>query len=222
MGEVTDTHYSVELCGGTHVNALGDIALVTIVSEGAVASGIRRIEALTGEAARLHLARRESQLKDIASMLKTAPDEVAARVESLLTERRAMEKELSETKTKLALSGGDGAAAEPEAIGDLNFLGQIVNGLDPKELRGLLDQTKARLGSGVAAVIAINDGRASIGIAVTDDHVGNHNAVDLVRAGVEILGGSGGGGKPGFAQGGGPDGSKADAALAAVRALLAG
>ena len=222
MGDVTDAHYSVELCGGTHVNALGDIALITIVSEGAVASGIRRIEALTGEAARLHLARRESQLKDIASMLKTAPDEVAARVESLLAERRAMEKELSDTKTKLALSGSGGAAAEPEVIGDLNFLGQIVNGLDPKELRGLLDQSKARLGSGVAAVIAINDGRASIGVAITDDHIANHNAVDLVRASVEILGGSGGGGKPGFAQGGGPDGSKADAALAAVRALLVG
>ena len=222
MGDTSGSNYSVELCGGTHVNALGDIALVTIVSEGAVASGIRRIEALTGEAARQHLARRESQLKDIASMLKTAPDEVAARVETLLAERRAMEKELSDTKTKLALSGGGGAAAEPEMIGNLNVLGQIVNGLDPKELRGLLDQSKTRLGSGVAAVIAINDGRASIGVAVTDDHLGCHSAVDLVRAGVEILGGSGGGGKPGFAQGGGPDATKADAAMAAVRALLGG
>jgi alanyl-tRNA synthetase len=222
MGDTSGANYSVELCGGTHVNALGDIALITIVSEGAVASGIRRIEALTGEAARQHLARREGQLKDIASMLKTAPDEVAARVETLLAERRAMEKELSDTKTKLALSGGGGAAAEPEVIGDLNFLGQIVNGLDPKELRGLLDQAKTRIGSGVAAVIAINDGRASIGVAVTDDHSGTHNAVDLVRAGVEILGGNGGGGKPGFAQGGGPDATKAEAAMAAVRALLAG
>ncbi len=221
MGETSGSNYSVELCGGTHVNALGDIALVTIVSEGAVASGIRRIEALTGEAARQHLARRESQLKDIASLLKSAPDEVAARVETLLAERRAMEKELSDTKTKLALSGG-GAAAEPEAIGNVSFLGQIVNGLDPKELRGLLDQSKGRLGSGIAAVIAINDGRASIGVAVTDDHTGSHNAVDLVRAGVEILGGSGGGGKPGMAQGGGPDATKADAAMAAVRAMLGG
>ena len=166
------------------------------------------------------MARRESQLKEIASLLKTAPDDVAARVETLLSERRTMEKELSDTKTKLALSGGGRAAAELEIIGNLNFLGQIVHGLDPKELRNLLDQSKARLGSGVAAVIAINDGRASIGVAVTDDHVSHHNAVDLVRAGVEILGGSGGGGKPGFAQGGGPDGAKAEAALAAVRALL--
>ena len=220
MGDTSGSNYSVELCGGTHVNALGDIALVTIVSEGAVASGIRRIEALTGEAARQHLARRESQLKDIASMLKTAPDDVAVRIETLLAERRAMEKELSDTKTKLALSGG-GAAAEPELVGNLSFLGQIVNGLDPKELRGLLEQSKARLGSGVAAVIAINDGRASIGVAVTDDHSTSHNAVDLVRVGVEILGGSGGGGKPGFAQGGGPDATKAEAAIAAVRALLA-
>ncbi|MEQ1537364.1 MAG: alanine--tRNA ligase, partial [Sphingorhabdus sp.] len=110
MGDTSGTNYSTELCGGTHVNALGDIALITIVSEGAVASGIRRIEALTGEAARQHLARRESQLKDVAAMLKTAPDEVSARIETLLAERRAMEKELSDIKTKLALSGGGGAA----------------------------------------------------------------------------------------------------------------
>jgi alanyl-tRNA synthetase len=222
MGDTSGTNYSTELCGGTHVNALGDIALITIVSEGAVASGIRRIEALTGEAARQHLARRESQLKDVAAMLKTAPDEVSARIETLLAERRAMEKELSDTKTKLALSGGGGAAAEPEAINGINFLGQIVNGLDPKELRGLLDQSKTRLGSGVAAVIAINDGRASIGVAVTDDRISSYNAVDFVRVGVEVLGGSGGGGKPGMAQGGGPDATKAEAAMSAVRALLVG
>ena len=133
-----------------------------------------------------------------------------------------MEKELSDTKTKLALSGGGGAAAEPEAINGVNFLGQIVNGLDPKELRGLLDQSKTRLGSGVAAVIAINDGRASIGVAVTDDNISSYNAVDFVRVGVEVLGGSGGGGKPGMAQGGGPDATKAEAAMSAVRALLVG
>jgi alanyl-tRNA synthetase len=144
------------------------------------------------------------------------------RVQTLLAERRALEKELSDAKTKLALSGSGGAGAEPELIGDVNFLGQVVEGLDPKELRGLLDKSKARLGSGIAAIVAVNDGRASIGVAVTDDQVDRYNAVDLVRAGVEILGGNGGGGKPGMAQGGGPDGTKADAALEALRSLLAG
>ena len=139
MGDTGGANYSVELCGGTHVNALGDIALMTIVSEGAVASGIRRIEALTGEAARQHLARREGQLKDVASLLKTAPDEVAARVETLLAERRALEKELSDTKTKLALSGGSGPKAEAEKVGDTNFMGQVIPGIEPKALRGLAD-----------------------------------------------------------------------------------
>ncbi|MBK9433530.1 MAG: alanine--tRNA ligase [Sphingomonadales bacterium] len=222
MGDADGKNYSVELCGGTHVNALGDIALMTVISEGAVASGIRRIEALTGEAARLHLSQRESQLKGLASLLKISPDEVGARVETLLAERRALEKELSDTKTKLALSGEGAVSSEPEVLGEYGFLGQLVSGLDPKELRGLLDQAKNRLGSGVAAIIAINDGRASIGVAVTDDLVERQSAVDLVRAGVEVLGGNGGGGRPAMAQGGGPDGSKADAALDAIRKILLG
>ncbi len=216
--------YSVELCGGTHVRALGDIGLLRIVAEGAVSSGVRRIEALTGEAARAWLVRREEALKGTAALLRTTPDEVEARVAALVDERRKLERELAEAKKALALGGG-GAGAAPaadESIAGVTFTGQVIEGLEAKELRGLLDQAKARIGSGVAALIAVNDGRASIAVAVTDDLTGRLSAVDLVRAGVEALGGKGGGGRPDMAQGGGPDGANAAAAIAAVRAVLAG
>lgn len=224
MGRITDKHYSVELCGGTHVNATGDIALLRIVSESAVASGVRRVEALTGEAARNWLVRREDALKSAASALRTAPEDVEARVTALLDERKRLERELAEAKKALALGGGSAAApgAADEKIGDVTFAGQVIDGLEAKELRGLLDQAKARIGSGVAAIAAVNDGRAAFAVAVTDDLVGRYSAVDLVRAGVETLGGKGGGGRPDMAQGGGPDGARATEAIAAVRAAIAG
>jgi alanyl-tRNA synthetase len=228
MGRVAETHYSVELCGGTHVRALGDIGVFRIVSESAVSSGVRRIEALTGEGARHWLVDREDKLKGAASLLRTTPDEVEARVAALLDERRKLERELAEAKKALALSGafggggGAAAAAADEEIGGVKFSGQVLDGLDPKELRGLLDQAKQRLGSGVAVIVAVNDGKASIAAAVTEDLVGKVSAVDLVRAGVEALGGKGGGGRPDMAQGGGPDGSKAADAIAAAKAVLAG
>jgi alanyl-tRNA synthetase len=213
--------YSVELCGGTHVRATGDIGLFRIVGESAVSSGVRRIEALTGEGARQWLVGREDALKGAASLLKTTPDEVEARVAALLDERRKLERELAEARKALALGGG-GAKAETadEEVSGVKFSGQVLDGLDPKELRGLLDQAKARLGSGVAAVVAVNDGKASIAAAVTDDLTAKVSAVDLVRAGVEALGGKGGGGRPDMAQGGGPDGSKAAEAIAAVKRAL--
>lgn len=223
MGDTGGGNYSVELCGGTHVNALGDIALMTIVSEGAVASGIRRIEALTGEAARQHLARREGQLKDVASLLKTAPDEVAARVETLLAERRALEKELSDTKTKLALSGGSGPKAEAEMVGDTNFMGQVIPGIEPKALRGLADEQMKALGGGVVAIIAANENANTVVVAVSQDLVGKFSAPDLVRAATAAMGGQGGGGRPEMAQGGGPAGSdQAQAGIDAIKAVLAG
>ena len=222
MGDTSGSNYSVELCGGTHVNALGDIALVTIVSEGAVASGIRRIEALTGEAARQHLARRESQLKDIASMLKTAPDEVAARVETLLAERRLMEKELSDTKTKLALSGGGGTKVEAEKIGSINFMGQVIPGIEPKALRGLADDQMKALGGGIVVIVAANEGANTVVVAVSPELTTHYAAPDLVRAATTAMGGQGGGGRPEMAQGGGPAGNdEAQAALKAIRQLLA-
>jgi alanyl-tRNA synthetase len=212
-------HYSVELCGGTHVNALGDIQLFKIISEGAVASGIRRVEAMTGEAARLWLTDREDKLKGIAASLKANPEEAPARVAALSETVKRLEKELADAKKAAALGGG-GAAAEPEDVGGVKFLGQSYDGLDPKDLRGLANDAKTRIGSGVVALLTVNDGKASILIAVTEDLTARYSAVDLVRAGVEALGGQGGGGKPDMAQGGGPEGSKAASAIAAVKAAL--
>ncbi len=215
-------NYSVELCGGTHVKATGEIGLFRIVSESAVSSGVRRIEALTGEAAREWMVGREEALKSVAATLKTVPDEVEARVAALVDERKALERELAEAKKALALGGGGGAAPQAdEEVAGVKFSGQVLQGMNPKELRGLLDEAKARMGSGVAAICAVNDGKAAFAVAVTDDLTDRLSAVDLVRAGVEALGGKGGGGRPDMAQGGGPDGDKADAALVAVREVIA-
>ncbi|MBV1691784.1 alanine--tRNA ligase [Novosphingobium sp. G106] len=216
-------NYSVELCGGTHVAATGDIGVFRVISESAVSSGVRRIEALTGEGARKWLVGREDALKGTASLLRTTPEDVEARVAALLDERRKMERELAEAKKALALGGG-GAKAEAadEEVGGVKFSGQVIDGLDAKELRGLLDQEKQRMGSGVAAIVVVNEGKASIAAAVTEDLTGKVSAVDLVRAGVEALGGKGGGGRPDMAQGGGPDGAKAAEAIAAVKAVLVG
>ncbi len=224
MGKTDATHYSVELCGGTHVNALGDIGLLTIVSEGAVASGVRRIEALTGEAARLWLSGREGQLKDIASLLKTGIDDVASRVETLLTERKRLEKELSDAKTALAMSGGSGGApkADVEMVGGTAFLGQVITGIEPKMLRGLADeQMKALENGGVVAIVAANDASNTVVVSVSAHLLAAITAPDLVRAATTAMGGQGGGGRPEMAQGGGPAGTEqASAALDAIRQTL--
>ena len=223
MGRAVDKHFSVELCGGTHVRALGDIGVFRIVSESAVSSGVRRIEALTGEGARQWFVAREDALKNTAAILRTTPEDVEARVAALMDERKKLERELAEAKKALALGGG-GAKAESadEDVGGVKFSGQVLEGLDPKDLRGLLDQAKQRMGSGVAVIVAVNEGKASIAAAVTEDLVGKVSAVDLVRAGVEALGGKGGGGRPDMAQGGGPDGSKAADAVAAAKGVVVG
>lgn len=226
MGAADDHHYSVELCGGTHVRALGDIALFKIVGESAVSSGVRRIEALTGEAARIWLNGRDDALKAAAAALKTSPDDVPARVAALAEQLKKAERELADAKKALALggsgSGGGGSAAGPavEQVGDTSFLAQVVDGLDPKELRGTVDGLKKQVGSGVAMLVAVNDGRASVAVGVTDDVAPKHSAVDLVKAAVAALGGQGGGGRPDMAQGGGPDGGAANDAVAAVKAAL--
>jgi len=214
--------WSVELCGGTHVSALGDIGLFKIVGESAVASGVRRIEALTGEAARLWLTAREERLRETASALKTTPEEVPARVAALVEERRKLERELAEAKKALALGGGAARAeaAGPEQVAGMGFIGQVIEGLDPKGLRGLVDEAKAKVGSGVVVLVATNEGRASVAVGVTDDLTTRLSAVDLVKQAVSALGGQGGGGRPDMAQGGGPDGAKAEDAVAAVRDAL--
>ncbi|WP_066795562.1 alanine--tRNA ligase [Sphingomonas soli] len=220
MGRGDGKHYSVELCGGTHVNATGDIGVFKIVSESAVSSGIRRIEALTGEAARLWLNARDERLKEAAAALRTSPDDVPARVAALVEERRKLERELADAKKALAMGGGGAAAPSgPEEVSGVNFIGQVIDGLDPKELRGAVDEAKGRIGSGVIALVAVNEGRASVAVGVTPGVA--FNAVDLVKAAVAALGGQGGGGRPDMAQGGGPDGSKGAEALAAVRTALA-
>ncbi len=222
MGLKDEATYSTELCGGTHVNALGDIALFKIVSESAVSSGVRRIEALTGEGARQWLLARDQRLREIAASLKAAPDEAPARVAALVEQTRKLERELAEARKQLAMGGGGAAQASgPEEVAGVRFIGRVIEALDPKALRPEVDALKKQLGSGVAALIAVNDGRASVAAGVTDDLVGQLNAVDLVRAAVAALGGQGGGGRPDMAQGGGPDGSKAAEALAAIRDALA-
>jgi alanyl-tRNA synthetase len=220
MGIEEDDSYSVELCGGTHVNALGDIQLFKITSESAVAAGVRRIEALTGEAARKWLTDREDRLKEAAAALKASPEEVPARVASLVEDRRRLERELAEAKKALALGGGQKESAGPEQVGGHGFIGQVLEGMDPKGLRGLVDEAKQRVGSGVVALVTVNDGRATVAVGVTGDLAGSRNAVDLVRKAVEAVGGQGGGGRPDMAQGGGPDGSKAADAVQAVRDAL--
>ena len=221
MGHEPGGDYSVELCGGTHVRSLGDIQLFKIVSESAVSSGVRRIEALTGEAARLWLLNRDAKLREAASALKAAPDEVPARVAALVEERKKLERELADARKALAMGGGaKSEAAGPEQVAGHAFLGQVVEGLEPKMLRSEIDAMKQRLGSGVAALVAVNEGRGSVAVGVTDDLAGQVNAVELVKAAVAALGGQGGGGRPDMAQGGGPDGSKAQAALDAVRQAL--
>ena len=218
MGQFDEGDYSVELCGGTHVRALGDIQLLKIVSESAVSAGVRRIEALTGEAARKWLSDRESKLREAAATLKSSPDEVPARIASLVEERRRLERELADARKALAMGGGPGKA--PEQVNGHQFLGQVVEGFDPKGLRAAVDEMKKRLGSGIGAVVAVNEGRASVAVGVTDDLAGQVSAVELVKAAVATLGGQGGGGRPDMAQGGGPDGSKAKEALEAVKDAL--
>jgi alanyl-tRNA synthetase len=225
-GDKSGKPYSVELCGGTHVNATGDIGIVRVVAENAVAAGIRRLEALTGAAARNYLDEQDRRLRQVASALKVAPQDAVARLEAVLEERRRMERELAEARKQLALGGGGNAAgggSDKEEIGGVGFLGRVVAGVAPKDLKSLADEGKKSIGSGVAVFVGTSDdGKASVVVGVTDDLTGRFSAVDLVRKASEALGGKGGGGRPDMAQAGGPDASKAANAVSAVREALAG
>ncbi len=221
-GEKAGHTYSVELCGGTHVRRTGDIGLVKVVTESGVAAGVRRIEALTGSAARRYLSEQDSLARTAAGVLKIRPEELPSRLTAMLDERRRMERELADARRAIALgsgSNGAGRAAEEAVreVGAVKLMARTVRGIPPKDLRGLVDDGKRQLGSGIVAIIGVTDeGKAGIVVGVTDDLTKNYSAVDLVRAGAEALGGSGGGGRPDMAQAGGPDGSRADAALAAI------
>ncbi len=217
------TPFSVELCGGTHVRRLGDIALFKIVSESAVSAGVRRIEGLTGESARLYLESQAAIARAASDILKTTPSALATRLETLLVERRTLERDLAETKKQLALgSGGSSSVNEVRDIAGVKVIGSVVEGVAPKDLRGLVDQAKQSLGSGVAYFIGVNDGKVALVVGVTDDLKGHLSAVDLVQVGAQAVGGKGGGGRPDLAQAGGPDGDKARAAGAAIDDYLAG
>jgi alanyl-tRNA synthetase len=222
MGEDADKPYSVELCGGTHVRRLGDIGLFAILSESAVASGVRRIEALTSEGARQYLLHQAELARDAAATLKTNAAELPARVAQLAEERRRLERELGEAKKALALAGpvSGGTSGDAKTIAGINTVLRIVEGVSAKDLKSLADEAKAKLGSGVVAFVAVADGKASLVVGVTDDLKDRINAVDLVRLGAEALGGKGGGGRPDMAQAGGPDGTRAADALAAIERRL--
>jgi alanyl-tRNA synthetase len=217
--------YSVELCGGTHVGATGEIGLVRVVSESAVGAGVRRLEALTGESARAYLSEQDERVKTLAATLKVQPADVQARVEAMMDERRKLERELAEAKKKLALGGGDAAGASDAVreVAGVKYLGRVVTGVEPKDLKGLADEGKKSLGSGVVAFVGVSpDGKASAVVAVTDDLTTRLSAVDLVRVASAALGGKGGGGRPDMAQAGGPDGSRAAESIEAVATAIAG
>jgi alanyl-tRNA synthetase len=216
MGRYEGQPFSIELCGGTHVARTGDIAVFKIVSEAAVAAGVRRIEALTGEGAFNYLAGQEDLVRQAAGALKTVAGELPTRIESLVEERRKLEREISDLRRKLAAGGGASSAPSSRDAGGIKYAARKVEGVPARELKGLADDLKRQVGSGVVAVAAVEEGRASLVVGVTDDLKQRFNAVDLVRVGSEALGGKGGGGRPDMAQAGGPDGDKADAALDAI------
>jgi alanyl-tRNA synthetase len=214
--------FSTELCGGTHVRRTGDIGLFKIVSESAVAAGVRRIEAMTGEGARAWLAEQARLLAEAAGAVKAAPADLPARVVALVEERKRLEKELSDARRAIAVGGGGAAAGGgAEQVGAFKYAGRKLADTPARELKATADEIKKQIGSGVVALVATEDGKASIVVAVTDDLAGKVSAVDLVKLGVAELGGKGGGGRPDMAQGGGPDAAKADAALAAIKSALA-
>ena len=214
--------YSIELCGGTHVRRTGDIGLFKIVSESALAAGVRRIEAVTGEGALQYLTEQEERLREVAQLLKSSPAEAVARVEALVGDKKKMEKEIADLRRKLATGGAGAAAPEAKVIKGINFTARVLENIPASDLKPLADDLKSKIGSGVVALVSVaDDGKASLVVAVTADLTGKLNAVDLVKTGSAVLGGKGGGGRPDMAQAGGPDGKLANDAVAAIEAALA-
>ncbi len=217
---VEDKPYSVELCGGTHVARTGDIALFKIVSESGIAAGVRRIEALTGEPARQYLEAQARVARGLARDFKIQTPDVPARVEALQGSVKTLEKQVAELKKQLALGGGSGGSSAPEEIGGIKLMARVLDGVDGKGLRGVAEDFRKQVGTGVVALIGVTEGKAAVTVAVTSDLTDRVNAADLARAAVIAMGGQGAGGKPDFAQGGAPDGSKAEDGLTAVREAL--
>jgi len=225
MGGTDGETYSVELCGGTHALRTGDIGLFRIIGEGAVSAGVRRIEAVAGAAAEEHVRHQAQLLADAAAVLKVRPEDLPARLQALVDGQRKVERELSDARKALAMAGGGGAAQaadEVRDVGGVKLIGRVLNGVPGKELKGMADEYKKKLGSGVVALIGVEDGKASAVVGVTDDLAKTLSAVELVKAGVAKLGGKGGGGRPDMAQGGGPDTAQASEALKAIEAAVGG
>ena len=216
MGTEDGATYSVELCGGTHVRATGDIGLFKITHESAIAAGVRRIEGLTGQAALDYVNSQEASVRNITAALKAAPHDVLERVEALLIERKTLDEALKNAKKALALGGGGSSLREITKIGNFGFIGEVLKDVSPGDLRGIADGAKTKVGSGVVAYCTVIEGKAGLLVGVTKDLAETINAVELLKLGVAELGGQGGGGRPDMAQGGGPDGSKAKEALKAI------
>ena len=223
MGEPTGNGlgWSVELCGGTHVRRTGDIGLVSVVAEGAVAAGVRRIEALTGHAARHRGNASTNIVASAAGLLRSGPHDVLDRIEALQGQLKSAEKALADARQKLALGGGGEGAGSSETVNGVTFVGRVVEGVAAKDIKSVVDAEKKRVGSGVVVmVLKGEDGKGTVAIGVTEDLTSRYAAGTLIKSATAALGGQGGGGRPDMAQGGGPDGSKADEAIAAIRALL--
>jgi alanyl-tRNA synthetase len=222
-GERAGKAFSIELCGGTHVRRTGDIGLVSIVAESAVAAGVRRLEAKTADGARQHLNEEGKRLRELASLLKSPADDAAERLAALIEDRRKLERELTEARRKLAMGGGGGGAEDGMIeVAGVKLFARAVSGIEMKDLKSLADEAKTKVGSGVVAIVGVApDGKAGVVVGVTADLTARFNAVDFVRIAAECLGGKGGGGRPDMAQAGGPDGAGAEKALAAITEALA-
>jgi alanyl-tRNA synthetase len=223
MGEPTGNGlgWSVELCGGTHVRRTGDIGLVSVVAEGAVAAGVRRIEALTGSAARHRGNASTAIVSSAAGLLRSGTHEVLERIEALQEQLKKSERALADARQKLALGGGGEGGNAGETVNGVTFVGRVVEGVAAKDIKSVVDAEKKRIGSGVVVlVLKGEDGKGTVAIGVTEDLTGRYAAGTLIKSATAALGGQGGGGRPDMAQGGGPDGSKADEAIAAIRALI--
>jgi alanyl-tRNA synthetase len=220
-GSAGDT-YSLELCGGTHVRQTGDIGAFVSLGDSASSAGVRRIEALTGQAALDYLRGHDRVLAEVAGALKAQAQDVPARVKSLLDERKVLAAEVAQLRRDLAMAGGGEVAPEAEDINGTRFLAQVLSGVTGKDLPPLIDALKARIGSGAVLLIAEADGKVAVAAGVTDDKTGDVSAVDLVKAAVAELGGKGGGGRPDLAQGGARDATHAAAAIAAAKAIMGG
>jgi alanyl-tRNA synthetase len=215
--------YSLELCGGTHVARTGDVGAIKIISESGSSAGVRRLEALAGTAARDYLELQDRRVQAAAAALKASPAELVVRIESLLDERRKLERELAEAKKALALGGSGPSGDAVESVNGVQVMSRKLDDMDAKVLKGLVDESKAKLGSGIVVLVSTSaEGKAGLYVGVTADLVAKHSAIDLVRVGSAVLGGKGGGGRPDLAQAGGPDAAKADEAIAAIKAAIAG